>query len=135
MTETYIPAPSTQGKFITIGIGHRMVLLREELGLTLEQFADRIGIARSTLTEYEKGRSIPKPIVIDRIREVFDYNPQWIVTGVAGPEMDSKKLLAEPKKARLQHRGRKLCISAPGVLRLDQFRSTTRATTHRQRRP
>lgn len=32
---------------------------REKLGLTQQQFADRIGVSRETIINYEKGRPIP----------------------------------------------------------------------------
>lgn len=41
------------------GLAHRMKCARISLDLTQEQLAERLGIARQTLTGYEKGHTAP----------------------------------------------------------------------------
>ena len=61
-------------------IGLRIEQRRKELNLTLNDVADSIGVARSTVQRYEKGRieKIKLP-VIEAIANALKVNPAWIV--------------------------------------------------------
>ena len=60
-------------------IGLRIEQRRKDLGLTLEDVAKEIGVAKSTVQRYEKGTidKIKLP-VIEAIARVLDVNPAWI---------------------------------------------------------
>lgn len=62
-------------------IGDRIVAVRKQIGLTQQQFADRIGCSRSAFSNYEAGRNAPiSPIIQSIIRE-FGVDETWLRTG------------------------------------------------------
>ena len=67
-------------------IGLRIEQRRKELGLTLNDVAETIGVARSTIQRYEKGKieKIKLPI-IEAIANVLKVNPSWIVYKTENP--------------------------------------------------
>lgn len=62
-----------------IELGKRIETRRNQLGLTLDDVASQIGVAKSTVQRYEKGNieKIKMP-VIEAIARVLDVNPAWI---------------------------------------------------------
>lgn len=60
-------------------VGQRLEFRRTQLGLTLDDIANEIGVARSTIQRYEKD-SIGKMKlpVIEAIARVLDVDPAWL---------------------------------------------------------
>ncbi len=60
-------------------IGKRIEQRRKELGLTLDDIAQEIGVSKSTIQRYEKGKieTIKLP-VIEAIARAVQANPAWI---------------------------------------------------------
>lgn len=52
-------------------IGRKLRILRNGRGLTQQQLADRLGIKRATLSNYEVGRRAPHISELRRIAEYF----------------------------------------------------------------
>ena len=52
----------------------RIKKIRKELDLTQQEFADRIGIKRNTLSTYESGRNEPIDAVTSLICREFNVN-------------------------------------------------------------
>ena len=61
-------------------MGDRIKVLRQSLGLTQQEFADRIGIKRGAIANYEIGRNI-SDVVINSICRTFNVNEHWLRTG------------------------------------------------------
>ena len=61
-------------------MGARIKVLRQSLGLTQQEFADRIGIKRGAIANYEIGRNI-SDVVINSICRTFNVNEHWLRTG------------------------------------------------------
>ena len=59
----------------------RIKKLRKALDLTQQEFADRIGIKRNTIANYESGRNEPIDSVISLICREFNVNEKWLRTG------------------------------------------------------
>ena len=59
----------------------RFKLLRQELGMTQEEFGSKIGVARNTIAQYESGRIVPSNPVITNICKEYDVNETWLLTG------------------------------------------------------
>lgn len=61
-------------------IGQRISMRRKELDLTLQDVADRVSVARSTIQRYETG-SIDqmKMPVIQSIANALSVNPEWLL--------------------------------------------------------
>ena len=58
----------------------RIKLIRTTLGMTQQEFADKIKVKRNTVATYEMGRSIPSDSAIALICKVFDVNEDWLRT-------------------------------------------------------
>ena len=59
----------------------RIKKIRKELDLTQQEFAEKIGIKRNTIANYETGRNNPIDSVISLICREFDINEEWLRTG------------------------------------------------------
>lgn len=83
-------------------IGRRIESRRKELGLTLDDIASTIGVARSTIQRYERGKidKLKLP-VLEAISRVLHVNAGWLL-GVEpltfDPDEDEKKQLPESEE-------------------------------------
>ena len=59
----------------------RLKELRKALNLTQQEMADRLGIKRNTLANYEIGRNEPIDAVLLLIVKEFNVNEDWLRTG------------------------------------------------------
>lgn len=59
----------------------RLKKLRKMLDMTQQEFADKVGIKRNTIAQYEIGRNIPIDAVIISICREFNVNEEWLRTG------------------------------------------------------
>lgn len=71
----------------------RIKKLRKALGLTQQEFAEKIGVKRNTVAQYEMGRNEPIESVIALICRTYDVRREWLVDGVG--EMWIEKTLDE----------------------------------------
>lgn len=60
---------------------NRIKELRKSLGLTQQEFADRLNIKRGAIANYEIGRNIPIDAVISLINKEFNVSENWLRTG------------------------------------------------------
>lgn len=59
----------------------RIRKLRKFLDLTQQEFADKIGMKRNTVANYETGRNDPSASVISLICREFNVNEEWLRNG------------------------------------------------------
>lgn len=59
----------------------RIKKIRTDLGLTQQEFADRISVKRGAIANYEIGRNEPTDSVISLICREFNVNEEWLRTG------------------------------------------------------
>lgn len=80
-------------------IGKRIEARRNQLGLTLDDIAASVGVAKSTIQRYEKGTidRIKLP-VIEAIARVLDVDPAWLcgMTENDPPSMSDPVFLSSP---------------------------------------
>lgn len=62
-------------------MNERIRKLRKSLGMTQQEFADKLGVKPNTLSQYETGRNAPTPAVLQLMCRVFDVNENWLRTG------------------------------------------------------
>lgn len=62
-------------------MNERIKDLRKALGLTQQEFADRLGIKRGAVANYEIGRNTPIDSVIILLCREFRVNETWLRTG------------------------------------------------------
>lgn len=56
--------------------------IRSALGLTQQEFADKLGTVRANVAGYETGRRSPSSSVVSLICEKCNVNEEWLRTGV-----------------------------------------------------
>lgn len=59
----------------------RIKKLRKDLELTQQEFADKIGMKRNTIANYETNRNEPSNSVISLICKTFNVSEKWLRTG------------------------------------------------------
>lgn len=59
----------------------RIKKIRTALGLSQQEFADKIGIKRGAVANYEVGRNEPIDAVISLICREFNVSERWLRTG------------------------------------------------------
>lgn len=59
----------------------RIKELRKHLGLTQQEFADRLGLKRNTIAQYEMGRNEPIEAIIKSICKEYNVDETWLRTG------------------------------------------------------
>ena len=59
----------------------RIKELRKALGLTQNDFGNRLGLSPNTVTNYETGRRVPSNQVFIGICREFNVNEEWLRTG------------------------------------------------------
>ena len=62
-------------------MNERIRKLRRELDLTQQEFADRIGIKRGAIANYEIGRNEPVDAVVSLICREYNVNEEWLRNG------------------------------------------------------
>ena len=69
----------------------RLKLLRNELGITQKELGQRIGVGRTTISEYESGKIVPKQDGLIELAKVFNVSVDYL-TGVADVSREPHKL-------------------------------------------
>ena len=59
--------------------GKRLKELRKENGYTIEQFADMVGISKSTLGYYENDKRMPDIEILARIADTLNVNADYLI--------------------------------------------------------
>ena len=54
---------------------------RVNANLTIDQASEKIGVNRSTLINYEKGKTVPDWDVVEKISKVYMFPAQFIIFG------------------------------------------------------
>lgn len=89
-----------------VNIGRRIASARIELGLSQEEFAERIGVNMYTLRAWEQGRHAPKYDALMKIAEKTSKPLEWLIVGSADkPELvdaDMAGLLAQSRRIQQQ---------------------------------
>lgn len=61
--------------------GARLRALREREGLSQVRMAELLGVARRTYIGWERDEAEPGAETLRRLRELFDVDPEWIISG------------------------------------------------------
>ena len=80
-----------------MSVGSRIKELRNSLDLTQQKFADRLGIQRGAIANYELERNVPIDAVISLICREFNVREAWLRDGTG--EM-LEQLTADADRAR-----------------------------------
>lgn len=64
---------------------NRIKEVRKNANLTQQEFADRLGISRSNIGNYENGSRVPIDAAVKLICAKFNVNETWLRTGEGDP--------------------------------------------------
>ena len=67
----------------------RLIILREEKGLSQQQFADRLGVSRQTVFRWESGKSVPSAAQIKNICSEFGLDANEFLSGEKAEDGDA----------------------------------------------
>lgn len=62
-------------------LNERLKKLRKIIGVTQQEFADKLGLKRNTVATYEIGKATPSDRVISDICSKYNVNEDWIRSG------------------------------------------------------
>ena len=76
----------------------RFKLLLEQLHLSPSEFADQIGVQRSSVSHVISGRNKPSIDFLEKILNVFpDIDVTWLITGRISSQMKSEIVISKPE--------------------------------------
>ena len=92
-----------------MSFGEQMRRRREELGLTRQALADRLGVSVSAVGNYETGISAPKEEVLLRLFDALEAEPNYLYRGSyraasGGHSDEERRLLAKYRDLPLSGR-------------------------------
>jgi len=94
-----------------MSVGSRIKELRSSLDLTQQKFADRLGIQRGAIANYELERNVPIDAVISLICREFNVREAWLRDGTGD------MLEVKPRAEELGELVRKLLADRPESFR------------------
>lgn len=62
-------------------MNNRIKIVRQGAGLSMEQFAQKIGVTRSSISKIESGQNNPSDQTLMLICREFNINEDWLRTG------------------------------------------------------
>lgn len=62
-------------------VAERIKYIKEALGISLSQMAEKIGISKSTLNSYIRALALPPESVVESISDISKYSKEWIYYG------------------------------------------------------
>lgn len=78
----------------------RLKIIRKQLNLTQEEFANILGVKRTSYASYETGRVIPASPFIKLICNKYSINEEWLVSGTGEIFINSNGDLLELLKSK-----------------------------------
>ena len=92
-------------------IEDRILTIREKLELSQEEFGERIGVTKSTISLLERKLRNPSERVIRDICREFNINEEWLRSGVGGE--DNMFINVTPQEKAYNRFGYIMEIAAP----------------------
>ena len=87
-----------------LSLGNIIKEKRKEAGLSQQELADKVGVARNTITYWEKGRSKPAPQVVPKLCEVLGMTTGDIFGMTDEPGCEEQEILGLYRKLSLSGR-------------------------------
>lgn len=67
-------------------------------GLNQEKFAKSVGVSQSVISKYLAGRTLDADLII-KLKDVYNVNPTWLLTGEGGMFLDKADNAGKPDKS------------------------------------
>lgn len=65
-----------------LDFGKNIKIARTSLNLTQKQFAEKIGVSRSTINHWENNEALPNLYMLRKMKEVFGISYEEIIDGI-----------------------------------------------------
>ena len=65
-----------------VAIGRRIKSIRTKNGMTVTEFAERVGVWDQTVAQWERGANAPKMLNLLKIAETFDISSDYLIHGI-----------------------------------------------------
>lgn len=75
--------------------GKRLRAVRKELGLTQKELGERIGVGRTTISEYESGKIVPRQDGLIKLAEVLGVNVDFLTGTQAIATLEDGKFVCQ----------------------------------------
>ena len=69
-------------------VGERIKEMREKMGLTQEELAERIGVKRNTVWRWENGKAALRAETLERISSILSTETSSLMVGVSEPSAE-----------------------------------------------
>ncbi len=73
----------------TEGIGERIRTFRRRKKMNQVELGEKLGLSRQMISGYENERLLPPTYMIEKISDLFEINPWWLLYGVGRPSSES----------------------------------------------
>ena len=85
-------------------VGERIHILRRRLKLSQQELAEKLGFGKraTTISDWERGKVYPRLSVLQKLIELFNVNPTWLLTGQGEMFLSEQQSKAEEEKQALQ---------------------------------
>ena len=100
----------------------RLKELRKTLNLTQQEFAEKIGVKRNTIAQYESGRNAPIDAVITLICRTYSVDETWLRTG------EGEMFQPKSRNDELLDYARRIAEGNPGSIQAKILTAMTRLT-------
>ena len=92
----------------TKGIGERIRLIRRGAHLQQDEFGQKLGLTRQSISAYENERGIPSRRVIAKMCDLFGVSPAWLHYGVGNFFQNLETVSEIPMPAHVPGSGEEL---------------------------
>ncbi len=79
-------------------LGEKIWRLRERKGLSQEAFAEKVGVSRQTVSNWENGKATPDAYKLKQICEALSVRADDLLSDTEIPEGEKSESAAEPEK-------------------------------------
>ena len=86
----------------TEGIGERIRTLRRREKIKQTELGEKLGLSRQMISGYENERVLPPTYMIEKISDLFEINPWWLLYGVGRPSSESGSASTIPGRISLR---------------------------------
>ena len=86
----------------TEGIGERIRTLRRREKIIQSELGEKLGLSRQMISGYENERLLPPTYMIEKISDLFEINPWWLLYGVGRPSSESGSASTIPGRISLR---------------------------------
>jgi transcriptional regulator with XRE-family HTH domain len=106
-------------------IAKRFVDLRQKENLSQKEFAAKIGVGQSLISDIEGRHRLPSKRIVDAVNRVFDLEPNWLISGTEKDWSSVDEL--RKQKSEIQEKERQIAVLHTTIAEKDRQIADLRA--------